>query len=395
MIAVAEIYHARLGASGASGWLGCSAWRGGGGASIYSATGSVIHEVAAKCLGDGTSPDTALTKEYSSGGFAVRFSQAHADIAHCYVNYCRDLHNALGGARLIEVSLPIAHITGEPEAVSTIDFGIIPGAGQTEAMVVDLKTGAGVPVLASDSPQLIMYALAMLDAYSLVADIQSVRMVIVQPPLNSISECVITVPELEQWRTRFAAAAALAMGSDPLATPGTKQCRWCTRKAVCGALSAEMFDDLDAINPPVVSVDELGYAMNKVELMEGWCKAVRAEAESRLLSGRHVTGWKLVQGKRGNRAWSQASEVEALLKSMRLKVQEMYDLSLISPTSAERLAKSALIGPRQWSKVQALISQREGLPTVVPQADKREALRMPSAFADLDAPTLHASPLHP
>ena len=63
----------------------------------------------------------------------------------------------------------------------------------------------------------------------------------------------------------------------------------------------------------------------------------------------------------------------------------MYDLSLISPTTAERLAKTELIGPRQWTKLKGLISQREGQPTVVPQADKREALTMPSAFADLDA----------
>ena len=385
MIAVAEIYHARLGASGASGWLDCSAWRGGGGASIYSATGSVIHEVAANCLSRGKNPNSAVGQEYSSGGFTVRFTQAHADIAHAYIDYCRDLHGSLGGEQLVEVGLPIAHITGESHAVSTIDFGIIPGPGQTEAIVVDLKTGAGVPVLATDSPQLIMYALAMLDAYSLLADIQTVRMVIVQPPLNSISECVITALELEQWRTRFALAAALAMKNNPIATPGTKQCRWCTKKAVCTALSAEMFDDLDAINPAKVTVDELGYAMTKVELMEGWCKAVRTETENRLTGGREVTGWKLVQGKRGNRAWSESSQVESMLKSMRLKVQEMYDLSLISPTTAERLAKTELIGPRQWTKLKGLISQREGQPTVVPQADKREALTMPSAFADLDA----------
>ena len=151
MIAVAEIYHARLGASGASGWLDCSAWRGGGGASIYSATGSVIHEVAANCLSRGKNPNSAVGQEYSSGGFTVRFTQAHADIAHAYIDYCRDLHGSLGGEQLVEVGLPIAHITGESHAVSTIDFGIIPGPGQTEAIVVDLKTGAGVPVLATDS----------------------------------------------------------------------------------------------------------------------------------------------------------------------------------------------------------------------------------------------------
>ncbi len=49
---VAEIYHAKLGASGASGWMNCPAWQGGGAASVYAARGSVTHEVSANALID-------------------------------------------------------------------------------------------------------------------------------------------------------------------------------------------------------------------------------------------------------------------------------------------------------------------------------------------------------
>lgn len=59
---------------------------------------------------------------------------------------------------------------------------------------------------------------------------------------------------------------------------------------------------------------------------------------------------------------------------MRLKEAEMYDFKLISPTTAEKLHKAGTIGPRQWPKVQALITQSEGKPHVAPESDSRPAL---------------------
>jgi len=66
---------------------------------------------------------------------------------------------------------------------------------------------------------------------------------------------------------------------------------------------------------------------------------------------------------------------------MRLKVEEMYDLTLISPTTAEKLTKAGTLGPKQWTKVQTLITQSEGKPSVAPESDKRPAL-VPSVNAD-------------
>ena len=83
----------------------------------------------------------------------------------------------------------------------------------------------------------------------------------------------------------------------------------------------------------------LAACLGKVDLIEDWCKAVRAEVENRLASGQEVPGYKLVAGKRGNRAWGDPVAVEDLLKNrFRLKTEEMYDFKLISPTSAEKLA---------------------------------------------------------
>ena len=61
------------------------------------------------------------------------------------------------------------------------------------------------------------------------------------------------------------------------------------------------------------------------------------------------------------------------MKIMRLKVEQMYDFTLISPTSAEKLAKAKkgetpVLGPRQWAKLQKLIGRADPKPSVKPKA---------------------------
>ena len=118
----------------------------------------------------------------------------------------------------------------------------------------------------------------------------------------------------------------------------------------------------------------LGNLLGAVDLVESWCKAIRAKAEAELLAGRPVPGYKLVEGRRGARRWSDDKEVEATMKSMRMKLEEMYDFSLISPTTADKLHKAGTIGPRQWPKVEALITRAAPKPSVAPASDKRPAL---------------------
>ena len=111
------------------------------------------------------------------------------------------------------------------------------------------------------------------------------------------------------------------------------------------------FDDLDVdITPNVEAAIEalkqcdntrLAQIMNAADLIEGFIKAVRARVEAQLFEGQPVPGYKLVQGKKGARQWADPTTAEATLKAMRLKTEQMYDLKLISPTTAEKLHKAA------------------------------------------------------
>lgn len=72
-----------------------------------------------------------------------------------------------------------------------------------------------------------------------------------------------------------------------------------------------------------------------------------------------------------------------MLKAFRLKDDQIYDRKVISPTTAEKLAKAEAIGKRQWPKLAALIVQPEGKPSVAPAADPRPPYEPPRA-ADSD-----------
>jgi len=132
--------------------------------------------------------------------------------------------------------------------------------------------------------------------------------------------------------------------------------------------------------------DQIGDLLAATDFIEACCKAVRAKAEAELLAGRPVAGHKLVQGKQGNRAWGDEAGAEAVLKSFRLKQDQMYSFKLINPTTADKLL--AKEQPKRWAKMLPFITRSEGKPSVAPKSDKRPALVLAppeDAFSNLDS----------
>lgn len=352
--------HAQLSPSSAARWMTCP--------------GSValckdLPDTSSKYADEGTMAHAVAEAILTGETYADAIPDDMAANVKKYVEYVQDV--STGSTYFVEQRLDISGITGEQDAYGTTDAVILL---DDELVIVDLKYGMGEPVQADHNPQLQIYALAALREFSVVQDFKRVRMVIVQPRLNSVSEWTQTVEELEAFALEvMGAAAATTLPNAPL-VPSNKACRWCKNKPTCTALEAEVKEVFEAVDPDDVPSDDLAAAMNMVERVEGWCKAIRAETERRLLDGREVYGWKLVQGKRGNRAWTDKAAAEALLKHMRVPHDQMYDYSVISPTTADKLAKAGTIGPRQWPKVMELITQADGKPSVAPASDKRPEL---------------------
>lgn len=390
--------HARLSPSGAHRWMRCP-----GSivleaefpddSSRFAAEGTLAHDIASMVL---TDPEYVIPvgETGTADGFTFPITRGMADYV---MDYCKLVWEyAEGGSLMVEQRVDFSRVIGVPDSFGTSDAVILKG---DELIVMDLKYGMGVKVDAMENEQLQLYALGALEAVSLYSDdVRNVTMVIHQPRLNHVAEYCVPVEVLREFGAKAKEAAQrveLAQsldGVEAMLTPGEKQCRFCKAKATCPALLAEVTDivhetatladfaDLMPVQPNSDTSDNyLSIAMSKVDLVEGWCKAVRAETERRLLDGKAVDGWKLVEGRKGNRAWTDEAEVEEMFKkSFRLRDDEMYTRKLISPTAAEKLLKD---NPKRLKRAMELTSRAEGKPSVAPAADKRPALAV-SNLAD-------------
>jgi len=338
----------------------------------------------------------------------LRVTEDMCAIAQTYVDYCR---RESQGAEVVFVEHRVAFnesLGVDGGAEGTIDFLAL---WPDRVLVVDLKAGY-TKVMAGS--QLKRYALGVREQYGHLADFETFTLAIVQPKLDHIDEITLTDAELDAYAltamlSAGAVRSAIAEMDDPKVVetewqerwlnPGEEQCKWCKAKAWCPALakevavevsvgSADGMEDLTEIKTPVTPTG-LGIAMSKVGMIEDWCKAVRAEVERELIAGNPVEGYKLVQGRKGARAWVDEHKAEDLMRNkFRFKVDEVYDLKLISPTVAEkRFGEQS----KRWSQLQALIGQNDGKPSVAPVSDKRPAISVaPNAdgMEDIQAPPL-------
>ena len=381
--------HARLSPSGAHRWMRCP-----GSVvleaglpdtpSAYAEEGTKAHELAATVL---NGRDWLQVTGYDID--TIQHVQK-------YTEYVRML--AEGNQLLVEQRVDFSDALGVPDSFGTSDCVILT---DDEIMIVDLKYGRGVQVDADDNEQLQLYALGALNEFDMIGDFKSVRLVIHQPRLDHVSEWTISVNELREFGEAARNRAAYVLAQTEPATrldlvPGEKQCRFCKAKGTCPALAEKVhetvlssFDDLEAAAQavPAASGSTVGFYLGEVDLIETWCKAVREKAFTELSEGREVPGYKLVEGRRGARKWADEKVAEAQLKAMRLKVEEMYSLELISPTTAEKLHKVGVIGPRQWPKVQDLITQPSGKPSVASENDKRPAISLVATADDFEVVT--------
>ena len=367
--------------------------------SSYADEGSAAHELATMAFDHKCEPHVFVGQTITIGERKFVVDQAMADHVKTY----RDavLVYAAGGMLEVEQRLAFGHMVGVDDALA---FGtsdavvLLPEQG--EIQVHDLKYGMGVKVYAEGNEQMLTYALSALGAYDMIGDFTSIRMVIHQPRLDHMDEWLIEIGELRAFQNDLLLTLAeVHEAVDLPLTPGEKQCRFCKAKATCpalrnetraivsgGAATADDFSDLTAVVLAEASDEQLGGAMDKIGMIEAFCKAVRGEVEHRLLTGQEVPspmgGYKIGTGRMGDREWVDPVEAEAALRSMRLKHDEMFTYKLKGPAPLEKLL--AKTQPRRWTKLQKLIVRKDGKPSVMLMSDPRPAITATAdAFEDL------------
>ena len=298
------------------------------------------------------------------------------------VRYYVDYVQSLGGDLFTEQRLSLTEITGEEGAKGTADAVILRGS---ELVIADLKFGQGVKVDAVENPQLTIYAGAAVRAFAPMMDeeLAQIRLIIIQPRLDHVSEWTLTPAELEARLAAISKAAAEArreMAAEDTAEwhlcPGLPQCRFCPARGRCRELArfALTAAGLPEMKSAVPKLDTcmIGETLGKLDLIQSWIDGMRQVAEEELLKGRRIPGWKLVAGRAGPRKWGDKAAADRVLSEKGVPDSLRFVRELISPAQAEKLAKAGQITEEQWQAVQGEITRSEPKPAVVPESDPRE-----------------------
>lgn len=362
-------------------------------------------------------PSWMLVSEHASAAVIGRMvtleiDQEIIDIAAAARNYVLERVALTGAEMFVEQAVPIGQFTGEEGATGRTDVTLVYGR---TVEVIDLKGGRGrvtayevleaahidfitskpVPERVRANLQLACYALGTIEKLSLFYEFDDVIMTIVQPALNHVSTYSCSIAELREVE-EFLREKANETRTNPQFNPTPDNCHFCRASGNCQPqtdmvtrLTMEGFDDND-VKPRQVDEMSLGQAYSLLPLVYDWAKAITERVYQRLFNGERVQradgiGYKLVAGKKGAREWKNEAEAEAELRRMRLKREQIYKQKLISPTDAEKLSKAPkakkgeeptapVLGPTQWKKVQALITQDEGRPAIALETDPKPAV---------------------
>lgn len=293
-----------------------------------------------------------------------------------------------GDFRLIEQRLEASWLSAE--CFGTADAVIL---HPDEIHVVDLKTGQGVPVKAKDNPQLAIYARSVMETFAgMFEDLSVIKMTIVQPPLDHIETWQITPEELTKITDSMKdAAAECAKDLADMSTaephperlkfnPGVSQCRFCRARHTCAALAnhcltAAGLPALTVCDPKIDNV-QLAKIIQKIPTIEMWITAIKERAELELSEGRVVPGYKLVQGRAGNRTWRDPAAAASLLESCGLSKDQIYAKKLVSPAQADKLVKkSGKMTDEQAAAYSDMIIKPAGAPVIAKDSDPRPAYR--------------------
>ena len=203
-----ERSHALLSASGASRWINCTPSArledeyGEHTTSVFANEGTLAHEIAELYLSLdvlGTIDNEDFQESIAAKMGNDLFKEEMLEFVSMYTDYCKaefDEAKTNDECAIIEIEQKLDLTRYVPESFGPADCVVISN-GTLE--IIDLKYGKGVPVYADYNKQLMLYALGALDAFSIMYDIDTVKMTIVQPRLNNISTYSMPVEELYAW----------------------------------------------------------------------------------------------------------------------------------------------------------------------------------------------------
>ncbi len=339
--------------------------------SVYAEEGTLAHAYCAKKIKDFLKRDSSgedkeiaeLADKYHTGEMD-EYTDTYKTIVLEKFNAARA--KTSDAQLLIEVKLDFSKFV--PDAFGTADAVII-ADGLME--IIDFKYGKGVKVSAHDNPQMKIYALGAYEAFSFEYNITRVKMTIVQPRIDNLSEFETSISDLLWWtRTVLTPKAEEAFSGQGKQSPGA-WCQFCKVKSRCKALAKTCVDTTTANpDPKLIGKEDMeSVILPKLATIKTWLAGVEEYALEQALSGVEYSGYKIVEGRSIRRITDQEAVMSLLDKEGYAKETYVKPTELRSITDLERL-----IGKKRFASLCAeYITKPQGKPTLVPDDDKRPA----------------------
>lgn len=390
--------HALLSASGASRWMACTPsvrieeqyGHGDDEESIFAKEGTLAHELSELKLIEVAGLLNPIDEDPHSDALAdVRAHELYAyemeEHTDTYVDTIMEQMSELGSEAKLLIEERVDFSKYAPEGFGTGDALIL----SPKVLVIgDLKYGKGVQVDATDNSQLKLYALGALSRYHEdYPEIETVRLIIIQPRLDHIDKYELSVKDLLKWGeevVKVKASEAMAGTGDFKAG---SHCRWCKHAPRCKALrdfsieaaKADFALDPEDVNSAGLTDDEMVQIFKDMSVIELWINKVQEYMHKEALKGKHWKGLKLVEG-RSSRTWQDQEAVVQVLRDNLLTDQEIYSQKIQGITAIE-----GLLGKKTFKEILGdLVVRPQGKASLVPVSDKRPEMGILSARSDFD-----------
>lgn len=332
-------------------------------------------EVGAYVLDEGRGQIKALISPMKG---AVLITADMIEQVRKYTDYCKAIIDVATYAKLeMRVNLTdVLHPGYEGvETFGTADIVAVQELANTDGhmlIIGDLKTGRH-RVEAKENKQLMLYALGVYRRLKRRYNITVVRLVIFQPYAGGASEWDISVEGLELF-AKFAQKRALlaldaySRGKKNLKAsdfkPSVDGCQWCRFSEQCAArtktVNAVLAEELEDDFALELTPEQLVAEYEKLPLLRQHIDKVEKAMSAALHSGKKVPGYKLVEGRPGNRAWKDADAIEVSHGDI-LKKEV-----LMSPTEAAKV-----LSADEMAALEPFITRKPGAPCVATADDKR------------------------
>lgn len=234
--------------------------------------------------------------------------------------------------------------------------------------IIDFKYGKGIAVEAEYNPQMMLYALGALEMFSILYDINEVKMVIFQPRIENISEFSMPVSDLLNWaKNELRPKAELATKGEGEFCAG-EHCRFCKVKATCRKRAEYnlAIAKYDFTPPDMLEDSEIEMILERADALTAWAADVKEYALSKALKGRKWNGYKVVEG-RSNRKYTDEKMAAAVVK--KTGKDPYSEPKILGITEMTKL----LGGRKKFDELLSrYVCKPQGKPTLVPESDKRK-----------------------